>query len=46
MPSIKYAPPETVIVNVASSSKASATISNEPFELPVVTASLIRPKSS
>ena len=36
----------TVTTMVISSSKASATISSEPLELPVVTASLIRPKSS
>ena len=45
-PSIKNLPPDAVTVNVISSSSASATISNEPLELPVVTASLIRPKSS
>ena len=45
-PSIKKAPPDAVTVNVLSSSKASATISNEPLEVPVVTASPIRPKSS
>ena len=39
-------PVAAVTVNVASSSNTSATISSEPLELPVVTASLIRPKSS
>ena len=39
-------PVAAVTVKVASSSNISATISNEPLELPVVTESLIRPKSS
>ena len=45
-PSIINLPVAAVTVNVLSSSKASATMSNEPLELPVDTASLIRPKSS
>ena len=45
-PSIKKAPPDAVTVNILSSSKASATMSNEPLELPVDAASVIRPKSS
>ena len=41
-------PPEstTVVVNVISSSNISATMSSDPLELPVVTASVIKPKSS
>ena len=41
-------PPEftTVVTNVISSSSASATISNEPLELPVDAALVIRPRSS
>ena len=45
-PSIKNLPPDTVTVNVTSSSNMSATMSNEPLELPVDAASVIRPKSS
>ena len=45
-PSITNLPPDTVTVSVISSSKASATISNEPLELPVDAASVIKPKSS
>ena len=45
-PSITNFPPDTVTVNVISSSKASATISNEPLELPVATGFVIKPKSS
>ena len=48
-PSITYLlPPEftTVTANVISSSKASATISSEPLELPVDAASVINPRSS
>ena len=45
-PSIINLPVAAVTVNVLSSSKASATMSNEPLELPVDTGSVIRPKSS
>ena len=45
-PSIINLPVAAVTVNVISSSKASATISSEPLELPVVTALVIRPRSS
>ena len=45
-PSITKTPPDTVTVLVISSSSASATMSSEPLELPVVTAFVIRPKSS
>ena len=45
-PSIINLPVAAVTVNVISSSNASATISSEPFEEPVATASVIKPKSS
>ena len=40
-PSTINLPVAAVIVNVISSSRASATISREPLELPVVTASAV-----